>query len=497
MNRYADKTTKTKNQGVANSLPRLQVADDSTFQLVNNRIEAVSQQKLQEAITNNTRKLQLKTYSEMPDNFSSETAQLNKNLEGGKKNNTGLPDNLKSGLENLSGYNMDDVKVHRNSDKPAQLQAHAYAQGTDIHLGPGKEKHLAHEAWHVVQQKQGRVKPTLQMKGKININDDTGLEKEADVMAIKVFQFVDNRPKSILQKKQISGQLKNLKTNQIIQRNNFSDTLPIEDDNLSPTEGLNLKGIPANMKRIVMVSGESGNRYVTARGNKGASVDRLTPEANHLQELRAARLEVPKVYKKNTTPPENISGVISEDVEEPFIIMEFIPGKFVDVWKAPGSLNSAIAVYFKQVQADEKSARADKVKEGIQSILSFLKTHLVVDLQLIIESDTGRVVIIDPAAIYPTSNAEKMVEHGSSYRSTINDLEKAIIKLDAIITPPALAERPPMTKETLEELFEEVDLDNDLFKERIRSRVQETDPTAGEEDVELEVSRLIELSGCI
>jgi hypothetical protein len=39
-----------------------------------------------------------------------------------------LPDDLKSGIENLSGFSMDDVKVHRNSDKPKQLQAHAYAK---------------------------------------------------------------------------------------------------------------------------------------------------------------------------------------------------------------------------------------------------------------------------------------------------------------------------------------------------------------------------------
>src|SRR5690606_32616214 len=99
-----------------------------------------------------------------------------------KENNTGLPDNLKSGVENLSGYSMDDVNVHYNSDQPAQLDAHAYAQGTDIHIAPGQEEHLPHEAWHVVQQKQGRVKPTMQMKGNVSVNDDEGLEKEADVM---------------------------------------------------------------------------------------------------------------------------------------------------------------------------------------------------------------------------------------------------------------------------------------------------------------------------
>ena len=105
------------------------------------------------------------------------------------KRRDGLPPQLQSGIENLSGYAMDDVKVHYNSPKPAQLQAHAYAQGTDIHLGPGQEKHLPHEAWHVVQQKQGRVRPTRQFRKGIQINDDAGLEREADVMGEKALLF--------------------------------------------------------------------------------------------------------------------------------------------------------------------------------------------------------------------------------------------------------------------------------------------------------------------
>jgi len=100
----------------------------------------------------------------------------------GRPNNTGLPDQLKSGIESLAGMSMDHVKVRYNSDKPAQLQAHAYAQGSEIHVGPGQERHLPHEAWHLVQQAQGRVKPTLQMKGEVSVNDDVGLEREADLM---------------------------------------------------------------------------------------------------------------------------------------------------------------------------------------------------------------------------------------------------------------------------------------------------------------------------
>jgi hypothetical protein len=101
-----------------------------------------------------------------------------------KENNTGLPDNLKTGTESLSGIAMDDVRVHYGSSKPAQLNAHAYAQGTDIHVAPGQEQHLPHEAWHVVQQKQGRVEPTLKIDN-VSINDDAGLEREADVMGAK------------------------------------------------------------------------------------------------------------------------------------------------------------------------------------------------------------------------------------------------------------------------------------------------------------------------
>lgn len=121
-------------------------------------------------------------------NSPSLTSPIQKKGIDEKENNTGLPDKLKTGMENLSGISMDDVKVHHNSDKPAQLQAHAYAQGTDIHLASGQEEHLPHELAHVVQQKQGRVQPTTQIKG-IGINDNEGLEQEADVMGTKALQL--------------------------------------------------------------------------------------------------------------------------------------------------------------------------------------------------------------------------------------------------------------------------------------------------------------------
>ena len=103
-------------------------------------------------------------------------------IQSPRKNPTGLPDRLKAGLEALSGLSMDDVRVHRNSSAPSKLGALAFAQGTNIHLAPGQDHHLPHEAWHVVQQKQGRVRATRQLKLGLGLNDDRALEREADRM---------------------------------------------------------------------------------------------------------------------------------------------------------------------------------------------------------------------------------------------------------------------------------------------------------------------------
>lgn len=117
---------------------------------------------------------------------------LQKKVIQPKKNETGMPDALKSGLERLSGIDLSEVKVHYQSDKPKQIGALAYAQGTDIHLAPGQEQHLPHEGWHVVQQMQGRVKPTLQMQDSgVAVNDEMGLEDEADQMGAKALLVGD------------------------------------------------------------------------------------------------------------------------------------------------------------------------------------------------------------------------------------------------------------------------------------------------------------------
>jgi Domain of unknown function (DUF4157) len=102
-----------------------------------------------------------------------------------RTNNARLPDDLKYGVEALSGVSLDGVNVHYNSSRPARFNASAYTQGRDIHIAPGQERYVPHEAWHVTQQAQGRVLPTIHTKDGLPVSYNQRLEHEADVMGAR------------------------------------------------------------------------------------------------------------------------------------------------------------------------------------------------------------------------------------------------------------------------------------------------------------------------
>ena len=75
----------------------------------------------------------------------------------------------------------------------------------------GQERHLPHEAWHVVQQAQGRVKPTMQLQDGVPVNDDQGLEHEADAMGARASSLITAGAQAVLH---LQGQI----GNQAVQR---------------------------------------------------------------------------------------------------------------------------------------------------------------------------------------------------------------------------------------------------------------------------------------
>jgi hypothetical protein len=202
-----------KSQATANDNNQTKGGANPGNPFVDNRTEALEQKKMQEMMKHSPKEMLMESNEGLVNNNSMlDNSQSKENIPpfqleeetnedessaSDKKmnNNTGLPNNLKTGVENLSGISLDDVNVHYNSEKPADLQALAYAQGTDIHLAPGQEEHLPHELGHVVQQKEGDVKPNSELMSQseeIPMNNDAQLEKEADLMGDQALKTSSN-----------------------------------------------------------------------------------------------------------------------------------------------------------------------------------------------------------------------------------------------------------------------------------------------------------------
>jgi hypothetical protein len=169
-----------------------------------NSPEGIQMRGYQEKVDNRPEALEMQAYQEKIN--SNDGASSPK-----KKNTTGIPDNIKGGIEKLSGISLDDVKVFYNSSKPAELGAAAYTEGSNVYIAPGQEEHLPHELWHVIQQKKGGVKTTTEVNGQ-KMNNDKGLEEEADVMGQNALkepkepleeseQKVLKNPQSLVQRK--------------------------------------------------------------------------------------------------------------------------------------------------------------------------------------------------------------------------------------------------------------------------------------------------------
>ncbi|MEJ8546930.1 DUF4157 domain-containing protein [Brevibacillus borstelensis] len=103
-----------------------------------------------------------------------------------------LPDAVQTKMEHAFHSDFSQVQVFPHSTVAENIGAVAFAQGNDIHFAPGAyrpdtksgQKLLGHELTHVVQQREGRVKPNLPGSD-LPINDDPGLEREADLRGLQ------------------------------------------------------------------------------------------------------------------------------------------------------------------------------------------------------------------------------------------------------------------------------------------------------------------------
>lgn len=148
--------------------------------------------------------LQFKSNSFAPplqrkENTNFNIAQLFANKNGSentsiqmKSTKGNLPEAVQTKMESSMGADFSGVNIQTNSKSAQDVGALAYTQGSDVHFAPGQFKPdtkggqelIGHELAHVIQQKAGRVKANKSV-GNMPVNDNTSLEKEADVAGAK------------------------------------------------------------------------------------------------------------------------------------------------------------------------------------------------------------------------------------------------------------------------------------------------------------------------
>jgi hypothetical protein len=99
-----------------------------------------------------------------------------------------IPQHLLQQIEDLGGPDMIEILPRSGAAQPARLAALAHGQGNPIELAPGAEHQLVHEVAHVVQQRGGRVAPTVYKPG--GLGDTPDLEAEADALGAAAMRGV-------------------------------------------------------------------------------------------------------------------------------------------------------------------------------------------------------------------------------------------------------------------------------------------------------------------
>ena len=94
-------------------------------------------------------------------------------------NRTGMPAQLKTQFERASGLPLDDVRVHYNSESPADFDAGAYALGNHVYLAPGQQRLLPHELGHVLQYKSRALPASSPVHG-MSVCARPAIERQAD-----------------------------------------------------------------------------------------------------------------------------------------------------------------------------------------------------------------------------------------------------------------------------------------------------------------------------
>ncbi|MEM7040205.1 MAG: hypothetical protein AAF570_24770, partial [Bacteroidota bacterium] len=160
----------------------------------------------------------------------------------------------------------------------------------------------------------------------------------------------------------------------------------------------------------------------------------LSKEAKMLAGLKADGLDVPNVYDANPKgqAADTHTGVSHQPGSNPCIVMDYVDGTNIDFWKFSDQGIPKAEQHVEAVKAGGKALdEIPKVIKGLGKILNYLKTNIVVDLQVILEYKTGRAVIIDPQTVFPLRDKAAAAKYGAEHRTAVKSIENTKKHLEA------------------------------------------------------------------
>ena len=199
-----------------------------------------SKNKTEESAINTsfvTPKVQTKIQSKVQSKIQ---PKLMKGGTGTKSSGEKLPDKVQAKMENSFGQDFSSVSVHKESSSAQDIHAKAYTQGNEVHFAPGEynpesqsgQELIGHELTHVVQQREGKVGAgDVHGKG-LEINQDAGLENEADELGKLASQGKNAQVQGLgngIQRKEEGGG--DPKITILLQDNDYTEDVKVPDMN--------------------------------------------------------------------------------------------------------------------------------------------------------------------------------------------------------------------------------------------------------------------------
>ena len=327
-----------------------------------------------------------------------------------------MPEDVKSKMENSFGTDFSNVNIHKDSDQATNIGALAYTQGSDVHFAPGQyepgstkgQELLGHELTHVVQQREGRVKPDTEQHKGLNINSDTTLEKEADDMGALAAQ----------------GKMANVRgSGNGVQKANADSQKQADMTNIFASEKVKEEYIDNTKHRLTQSQGSYGDAILEVKNEINTAAAKVPSVASIFVEIGFGFL-VPGAGKLLSRMVNNISSKAPDFLFAAALAVqnENITGPIL------GGLGSVAKTEFSNLLVSD-AVKCAKAQSSFADILYQKNGEYVQSVRESIKIETPDIQIL---SLYHTYDFEitNKESYKKSIRETLSKFKEDILEID-------------------------------------------------------------------